>query len=71
MCIQNWDGFFNNYFAYHAPGKEGKWEIIQWDLDKTWGDFDGASSNYDWYSMPLTFGADLGGRNRPGRQIHS
>jgi hypothetical protein len=56
MCIQNWDGFFNNYFAYHAPRTGGKWEVIPWDEDKTWGDYDGASLRYDWYEMPLTFG---------------
>ena len=70
MCIQNWDGFFNNYFAYHAPGKDGKWEIVQWDLDKTWGDFDGASSDYDWYTMPLNYGANQGGSSGPGRQMN-
>lgn len=56
MCLQNWDGFFNNYFVYCAPGKGGKWEILPWDEDKTWGDYDGASSRYDWYTMPLTLG---------------
>jgi spore coat protein CotH len=56
MCIQNWDGFFNNYFTYHDTGGTGKWEIYPWDEDKTWGDYDGASPNYDWYEMPLTFG---------------
>jgi hypothetical protein len=56
MCIQNWDGFFNNYFTYHDTAKSGKWMIFPWDLDKTWGDYDGVSARYDWYSMPLTFG---------------
>jgi spore coat protein CotH len=56
MCIQNWDGFFNNYYAYHDSGRTGKWEIYPWDEDKTWGDYDGASSSYDWYEMPLTYG---------------
>jgi hypothetical protein len=56
MCIQNWDGFFNNYLAYHDLRPGGKWEIIPWDEDKTWGDYDGAASQYDWYEMPLTFG---------------
>jgi spore coat protein H len=56
MCIQNWDGFFNNYYAYHDSGSTGKWEIYPWDEDKTWGDYDGASSNYDWYEMPFTYG---------------
>lgn len=56
MCLQNWDGFFNNYFAYHDTGKTGKWEIYPWDEDKTWGEYDGASTDYDWYEMPLTMG---------------
>lgn len=57
MCLQNWDGFFNNYFAYRSPGPTGKWQILPWDEDKTWGDYDGASPRYDWYTMPLNFGA--------------
>lgn len=56
MCIQNWDGFFNNYYVYQDLNPNGKWEIFPWDEDKTWGDYDGASPRYDWYSMPLTFG---------------
>jgi hypothetical protein len=58
MCIQNWDGFFNNYWLYHDTGDTGKWEMYPWDEDKTWGDYDGASPQYDWYTMPLTFGAN-------------
>ena len=56
MCIQNWDGFHNNYFAYHDTGGTGKWEIYPWDEDKTWGDYDGASPRFNWYTMPLTMG---------------
>jgi len=56
MLIQNWDGFFNNYFLYRSPGADGQWEIIPWDEDKTWGDYDGASPQYDWYGMPLSYG---------------
>jgi hypothetical protein len=56
MCIQNWDGFFNNHFVYHDLRPGGKWEVFPWDEDKTWGDYDGASRRYDWYEMPLTFG---------------
>lgn len=56
MCTQDWDGFWNNYSAYHDLRPGGKWEVIPWDKDKTWGDFDGVSPNYDWYTMPLTFG---------------
>ncbi len=56
MCVQDWDGFFNNYFVYHDTRPNGKWEIYPWDKDKTWGDYDGASPQCDWYSMPLTYG---------------
>ena len=66
MCIQNWDGFFNNYYLYHDEKDTGKWEMYPWDNDKTWGDYDGASRNYDWYEMPLTFGMD-DGRGRANR----
>lgn len=69
MCIQNWDGFFNNYYAYHGPGENGKWEIFPWDEDKTWGDYDGASSRYDWYTMPLTYGSNLDNAARPSRSF--
>lgn len=65
MCILNWDGFFNNYYAYRAPGTDGKWEMFPWDLDKTWGDFDGASPEYDWHTMPLTYGMN-GDRDQGG-----
>jgi len=69
MCIQNWDGFFNNYFMYHDSGGTGRWEIYPWDEDKTWGDYDGASARYDWYTMPLSFGMNEGGStgSRNGR----
>ena len=66
MCIQNWDGFFNNYYLYHDEKGTGKWEMYPWDEDKTWGDYDGASPAYDWYEMPLTFGMD-DGRGRRNR----
>lgn len=65
QCVQNWDGFFNNYFVYRSPGKAGRWEMIPWDLDKTWGDYDGASAQYDWYTMPLTYG--MTGDKEPAR----
>ena len=56
QCIQNWDGYFNNYFVHHDLKSGGKWTIIPWDEDKTWGDNDGASHRYDWYTMPLSYG---------------
>ena len=67
MCIENWDGFFNNYYLYHDEKGTGKWEMYPWDEDKTWGDYDGASRSYDWYDMPLTYGMNDGrGRGEYG-----
>jgi len=58
MCIQNWDGFFNNHFLYHDTKAGGKWDVIPWDEDKTWGEYDGGPADYSWYDMPLTIGMD-------------
>ncbi|HKB03136.1 MAG TPA: CotH kinase family protein, partial [Gemmataceae bacterium] len=45
MVLSHWDGYFNNYFAYHAPGRNGKWTMYPWDQDKTWGFHDGIRGN--------------------------
>lgn len=64
MCIQNWDGFFNNHYVYKATTPGARWEVYPWDEDKTWGDYDGASWKYDWYEMPLNFGMNGEGPSR-------
>jgi hypothetical protein len=69
MCTSDWDGFHNNYFAYHAPGGGGKWEVYPWDKDKTWGDYDSASSAHDWHEMPLTMGME--GDRSPAMDLRS
>lgn len=56
LLIQNWDGYFNNHYLHQSPEAKQKWQIYPWDLDKTWGDFDGATAKHDWYSMPITYG---------------
>ena len=56
QCIQNWDGYFNNYFVHHDLHPGGRWTLIPWDEDKTWGDYDDSSPRHDWYTMPLTYG---------------
>lgn len=66
-CLSNWDGFFNNHFLYHDVSEGGKWAIIPWDNDKTWGDYDGAPQDYSWYKMPLTFG--MNGDRPPSTSI--
>ena len=57
LLIENWDGYFNNHYLHHSPTNQQKWQIYPWDLDKTWGDYDGASAKYDWYTMSTTYGA--------------
>jgi hypothetical protein len=56
--IANWDGFHNNYFACQDVNGAGKWEMYPWDLDKTFGDFDGAPADYAWHDLPLTYGME-------------
>jgi CotH kinase protein/Lamin Tail Domain len=64
MLLSHWDGYFNNYFAYHAPGKNGKWTMYPWDQDKTWGFHDGIQGNEVFFDMPVTFG--MTGDRPPG-----
>ncbi|MDX9752701.1 MAG: CotH kinase family protein [bacterium] len=56
VLLSNWDGFFNNNWMVLNPpteeGQNGLWEIIPWDLDKTWGDTD---TNQQFYEMPVDF----------------
>jgi len=56
-CLSHWDGFFNNYYAYHEIGG-GKWEMYPWDQDKTWGFYDNMPENEVFYDMPLSFGME-------------
>jgi hypothetical protein len=58
QLIGNWDGFHNNQYVYHDLNGIGKWELYPWDLDKTFGDFDGAPPDYAWYDMPLSYGME-------------
>ena len=67
MVLSHWDGFFNNYFAYRDP-KRGKWILIPWDQDKTWGYYDGLPDDQVFFDMPLTFGME-GDRPPAGRAM--
>ncbi len=64
MCLSHWDGFFNNYFAYHDARGTGRWEMYPWDQDKTWGFHDGLKPGQVFYDMPVTFGME--GDRPPG-----
>jgi hypothetical protein len=54
MVLSYWDGFFNNYYAYHDVNGSGKWTMYPWDQDKTWGITDARDNVF--YQLPLTFG---------------
>jgi spore coat protein CotH len=63
--LSHWDGFFNNYFAYHDTHGSKKWEMYPWDQDNTWGMFGfGGFRSEVFFDMPLTFGMD--GDRPPG-----
>lgn len=64
MVLSHWDGYFNNYFAYHDLHGSGKWTLYPWDQDKTWGFHDGIRGNDIFFDMPLTFGME--GDRPPG-----
>jgi len=63
MILSHWDGFFNNYFAYHDT-KQGKWQLYPWDQDKTWGYYDFLPDDQVFFDMPLSFG--MAGDRPPG-----
>jgi hypothetical protein len=70
MILSHWDGFFNNYFAYHDTGGTKRWEIYPWDQDSTWGlraSFRGDGEVF--FNMPLTYGME--GDRPPGVPDHS
>jgi len=79
FLMSHWDGIKNNIFLYHDPAPGGKWEIIPWDIDKTFGYTD---SNPMYWKMPIDFlitgnapgSGELTGRNLNGpftRPFHS
>jgi spore coat protein CotH len=65
MVLSHWDGFFNNYLAYH-DSKRNKWMMFPGDQDKTWGYYDGLPDDQVFFDMPLTFG--MAGDRPPGVQ---
>jgi hypothetical protein len=64
MVLSDWDGFFNNFFAYHDVNGTGKWTMYPWDQDKTWGFHDGIRGYEVFFDMPITFG--MAGDRPPG-----
>ena len=64
ILIQNWDSLNKNHVLARLPGKDAKWFVIPWDVDRTLGDrpetTGGGAFNY--YKMPL----ELGIQSSPG-----
>ncbi len=56
MLLSHWDGFMNNFFAYHDHSGSGKWMLFPWDQDKTWGTYDGIPEGEVFSTLPLTYG---------------
>ena len=56
MLLSHWDGFMNNFFAYHDYSGTGRWMLMPWDQDKTWGLYDGLPEGEVFTTLPLTFG---------------
>ncbi|MBM3847106.1 MAG: hypothetical protein FJ405_12585, partial [Verrucomicrobia bacterium] len=62
-CLSHWDGFFNNYFAYHDTEGTRRWTLFPWDQDKAWGFHDGLGPDEVFFDMPLSYG--MAGDQRP------
>lgn len=60
VLIQHWDGFNKNHFLAHDRNGSGKWLVIPWDLDRTFGDH--WQMRFDVTRLPVL----LGTRRFPG-----
>jgi spore coat protein H len=58
--IQNWDGFNKNHYLVYDSQGSGKWRVIPWDLDRTFGDH--WRMTFDEAQLPVL----LGTRDAPG-----
>src|SRR4051812_8284220 len=64
MVLDHWDGFFNNFYAYHDTAR-GKWQMYPWDHDQAWG-ITGGWDAMPLVSIPLTFGMNGAAGGRAG-----
>jgi spore coat protein H len=58
--VQNWDGFNKNHFLVHDEAGSGKWLVLPWDLDRTFGD------HWSWSFEEARLPVFLGTRQAPG-----
>lgn len=55
VFISHWDSLIKNYYWVRDQEGTGKWTVIPWDLDRTWGDhFEGDGANSD----PILLGTE-------------
>ncbi|MSU20384.1 MAG: hypothetical protein EXS30_03215 [Pedosphaera sp.] len=64
--LSHWDGFFNNYYAYHDVKGTGKWTMYPWDQDNTWGLSGMRGGSQVFFNMAITFG--MNGDTPPGQR---
>ena len=60
VLIQHWDGFNKNHYLAHDRQGSGKWQVIPWDLDRTFGD------HWHMYFTETRLPVLLGTRAMPG-----
>ena len=60
VLVQNWDGFNKNHFLVHDNEGSGKWFVLPWDLDRTFGD------HWNWSFAEARLSPFLGVRTQPG-----
>lgn len=59
-ALKNWDGIMafyapstpHNFYWYHDSGGSGRFQLIPWDLDNTFWEFDPYMAPQDWVSAP-------------------
>ncbi len=60
VLVQNWDGFNKNHYLIHDSAGTGKWIVVPWDLDRTFGD------HWRWSFEEARLTPLLGTRQYPG-----
>ncbi|HRI15682.1 MAG TPA: CotH kinase family protein [Verrucomicrobiota bacterium] len=64
ILTQNWDALNKNHVLVHDAANSGKWFVVPWDVDRTFGDWPGANSggSFNMYRLPV----ELGIQSSPG-----
>ncbi|HVY71701.1 MAG TPA: CotH kinase family protein, partial [Verrucomicrobiae bacterium] len=67
LCLSDFEGFRDNYFAYHDVGETGKWQLFPWEQGKTWGYRGDLGPGQVFCELPVTHGMEgdvsPGGKN--------